>query len=397
MKIKSIIIGVGALLASVAASFAQAPQQIESVIVSGKDSAWYAQQADAWDREVRKTPQSEHAWRNLFEAKWYLHNWFKVKPEVTDSSQLVIKRMERAIPGSFTYNLCRLRMQMSTANEYGERALDMVPDELHPMHVGTLISYMWFAGYAERDNDRSALLNQLLRRQYEAGYYPDFALRFSYNQLEAMPSGAIYIGHGDLDLFPKLMMQRAMGLHADKTLIVNSFIHNKAYADKVCERLGIKPYEGFKEAYTDEKDASEAEAGFIRHIARETGRSVYCGAGVDRNVESLARNIYSEGIVFKYSEKPYNNVAATKKALEQKYHLEYLTEPKFRAETYWKGSEMLQVNYVVGLAHLVKSYREEGNLVRANWLYVTLRASVENTRLPEDVKRQYIGYLDSQK
>jgi hypothetical protein len=165
----------------------------------------------------------------------------------------------------------------------------------------------------------------------------------------------------------------------------------------VCEGLGIKPYEGLKEAYTDEKDASEAEAGFIRHIARETGRPVYCGAGVDRNVESLARNIYSEGIVFKYSEKPYNNVAATKKALEHKYHLEYLTEPKFRAETYWKGSEMLQVNYVVGLAHLVRSYREEGNLVRANWLYATLRASIENTRLPEDVKRQYIGYLDSQK
>ena len=58
MKIKSIIIGVGALLASVAASFAQAPQQIESVIVSGKDSAWYAQQADASLKNKYSNPPS---------------------------------------------------------------------------------------------------------------------------------------------------------------------------------------------------------------------------------------------------------------------------------------------------------------------------------------------------
>lgn len=397
MKIKSIIVGVGVLLASVAASFAQAPQQIESVIVSGKDSVWYAQQYDAWNKEVKKNPKSELAWRNLFEAKWYLRNWFDVQDEVTDSSQLVIKRMERAIPHSFTYNLCRLRMQMSPVNEYGERALDMVPDDLNPKNVETLISYMWFTGYAEKKNFRSELLDRLLLRQYEVGYYPDFALRFCYNQFQAMPSNAIYVGHGDLDLLPKLMMQRAMGIHTDKTIVVNSFIHNKTYADKVCEGLGIQPFAGVKEAYADEKDLRHVEADFIRYLAKETGRPVYFGAGVTMQIKSLARNTYAEGIVYRYSERPYDNLSATKRALEHKYHLEYLTEPKFHAETYWKGSEMLQVNYVVGLAHLVKSYREAGDLKRANWLYEALKASVENTRLPEDVKRQYIGYLDSQK
>lgn len=398
MKANRIVAVVCTVLICGITSYAQKAQDIESVIVSGKDSLWYAQQAEAWEKEVERNPKSELAWRNLFEAKWYLHNWFNVQiPAVTDSSQLVIKRMEKAIPGSFSYNLCMYRMNMRPQCEHGEKALDAVPDELHPKHVETLVSYMWFSGYAETVNNRSELLTQLLQRQYDKSYYPDYALRYSYNQLEAMPKGAIYIGHGDLDLFPKLMMQRVMGVHSDKTIIVNSFLCFRKYADSVCKGLGISPYAGLKDEYADAEEVRKAEAGFIRYIAKQTGRPLYFGAGVSMQIEELANCTYNEGIVYRYSETPYNNIAATKNALENKYHLDYLTEPKFRAETYWKGSEKLQVNYVVSLAHLVKSYRESGDKKRAQWLYDILRASVENTRLADDDKRYYINYLDGNK
>jgi hypothetical protein len=67
--------------------------------------------------------------------------------------------------------------------------------------------------------------------------------------------------------------------------------------------------------------------------------------------------------------------------------------PKFRPETYWKGSEVIQTNYVVMLAEYIKKYKQMGNLADADWLKQILETSVVNTQLPESTKATYLEYL----
>lgn len=394
MKTHRCILVLALFVATANSLLAQRPEPVLPVIVSGQDSAWYARQAEAWEAEVKKHPKSEVAWRNLFNAKYYLKFWFDGLKEPTSAENSVLTRMEQAIPGTFTYNYCRHTISMSSDSEFAERALTMIPDDVSHETVDGLLGYLWRTGADLDKGKRGAQFNELLKRQYEGGYYPDFALRYNYNQLEGMPENAIYIGHGDLDLFPKIMMQRAMNLHEDKFIVVSSFLYIPNYRDGICKHLGIPPYEVEAAQFRLSK--------FIHYLSEQTDRPVYLNASVPYNLETSSNEeikefcecLYQEGLLLKYSSTPYDNAAAALRAFE-KYHLEYLTEPRFRTENYWKGSEKLQVNYVTLLPKFILRFKAVGDEKRAQWLYRTLRASIMNTQLDEPTKQRYLQHLEN--
>lgn len=373
-------------------SFAQSAETVLPVIVSGKDSAWYAQQAKAWEQEVQKSPKSEKAWRNLFNAKYYLKYWFNENVTPADSSEYVINRMAQAIPGTFTYNYCRYKVEQGGKSDFAERALDMIPVDIDPATVDGLLGYLWRSGAAEGTGKRAQQFDELLTRQYHHAYYPDYVLRYSYNQLEGLPENAIYIGRGDMDLFPKVMMQRAMRVHQDKMIVVSSFLCIKEYTDSVCKKLGIAPYTPSVNPVGSSANDDINAVEFIKYLSQKTGRPVYCEPSLVDAYRLIANNLYREGLLLKYSPVPYDNWAAAKKVIH-KYHYEYLYLPKFRPETYWKGSEVIQANYVVMLAEYIKKYKQMGNTAKADWLMQILETSVVNTQLPERTKATYLEYL----
>ena len=220
---------------------------------------------------------------------------------------------------------------MTSDSVFAERALTMIPDDVDLETVDGLLGYLWRTGADLDKGERGAQFNEMLKWQYEGGYYPDFALRYNYNQLEGMPENAIYIGQGDLDLFSKIMMQRAMNLHKDKFIVVSSFLFLQNYRDGICKHLGIPPYE---------IEASQFQLSkFIHYLSEKTDRPIYLNASVPYNLESSSNteikefcdSLYQEGLLLKYSTTPYDNATAAMRAFE-KYHLEYLTEPRFRTE-----------------------------------------------------------------
>ena len=394
MNRKRFTIVLATLLMSAVSLMAQKPEPVHAVIVSGKDSTWYAQQFDAWELEVKKHPKSEEAWRNLFHAKYYLKYWFD-ETKVTDTTaRPVLTRMEKAIPESFTYNYCRYKADMAGNSEYAERALTMISDNVDLETVDGLLGYLWRTGADLDKGERGALFNEMLKWQYEGGFYPDFALRYDYNQLEGMPENAIYIGHGDLDLLPKIMMQRAMNLHTDKLIVVNPFLHLKDYRDSICSHLGIAPYALDNAQFELPK--------FIQYLSEQTGRPIYLNVSVpydlyplsNEQIKEFCNCLYQEGLLLKYSATPYDNAEAALCAFE-KYHLEYLTEPRFRPETYWKGSEKLQVNYATLLPMFIQKFKSAGNEARAQWLFSILRSSITNTQLDDATKLRYLQHLEN--
>ncbi len=394
LSIKRTLITITTLLMSVASLVAQQAEPVRAVIVSGKDSTWYARQAEAWEAAVKKHPKSEEAWRNLFYAKYYLKFWYNGVQEQVTPGTSVLERMEQAIPESFTYNLCRYKISMAHNSEFAERALTMIPDNVDLEAVADLLGYLWRTSADLDKGAGGAQFNEMLKWQYEGGYYPDFALRYNYNQLEGMPENAIYVGHGDLDLFPKIMMQRAMNLHADKFFVVSSFLFIKDYRDCICAHLGIAPYESEEAQFELPK--------FVHYLSEQTGRPVYLNVSVPYDLGALSNEkikafcncLYQEGLLLKYSPTPYDNAEAALRAFE-KYHLEYLTEPRFRTETYWKGSEKLQVNYATLLPNFIQRFKSAGDTARAQKLYNILRASITNTQLDEPTKQRYLLHLEN--
>ena len=283
---------------------------------------------------------------------------------------------------------------MTSDSVFAERALTMIPDDVDLETVDGLLGYLWRTGADLDKGERGAQFNEMLKWQYEGGYYPDFALRYNYNQLEGMPENAIYIGQGDLDLFSKIMMQRAMNLHADKFIVVSSFLFLPNYRNGICKHLGIPPYEIEASQFRLSK--------FIHYLSENTDRPIYLNPSVPYNLESSSTpeikefcdSLYQEGLLLKYSTTPYDNAEAALRAFE-KYHLEYLTEPRFRTETYWKGSEKLQVNYATLLPNFIQRFKSAGDMARAQNLYNILRASITNTQLDEPTKQRYLLHLEN--
>ena len=143
MKTHRFIIVLALMWATAISLVAQKPEPVHAVIVSGKDSTWYARQAEAWEAAVKKHPKSEEAWRNLFYAKYYLKFWYNGVQEQVTPGTSVLERMEQAIPESFTYNLCRYKISMAHNSEFAERALTMIPDNVDLEAVADLLGYLW--------------------------------------------------------------------------------------------------------------------------------------------------------------------------------------------------------------------------------------------------------------
>ena len=221
---------------------AQQKERVLPVITTGKDATWYAQQYELWDKEVKQHPKSEDAWRNLFTAEFYLNNWFTEERPPLDSVNVVLQRMEQAIPGSFTYNYCVYKNYMDGTSEHAERALQLMPRDADLITVDCLLAYLWRTGADADKGRRGAQFTACAKKLYDGHYYPEYALRYNDNQLLGLPENAIFLGNGDLEVLPKIILQRAMNLHQGKTVVPSVFLYDERFRDSLCSQLRIQPF-----------------------------------------------------------------------------------------------------------------------------------------------------------
>jgi hypothetical protein len=100
-------------------------------------------------------------------------------------------------------------------------------------------------------------------------------------------------------------------------------------------------------------------------------------------------NLYNEGLLLKYSEKPYDNLAVKRRNVEERYLLEYLLV-SFRPE--WTSGQRLSANYAVLLADLLPYYAQHDQK-RYDWLMRLLVSSIDNTSMDEERKQEIRNLL----
>jgi len=381
---KRLLTSLAALAITLGAAAQTKAVKIESPIVTEKDFVWYVEQKNAWQEATRQHPQDENAWMNYYDAARYM-TWWDENKEDTLARQ-VIREMGRAIPNTYTYNKCAYMAiklghgEGTDGYPYAEAALTMLPDDMQLKDYNEWVCYLAMKGQEER-------MAQMAKRFFDSGLYSEAVLRYSYNELAGMDQDGIYLSSGDAAIIPKWLIQEGMGAHKDKTIVCVPFLAVKEYREWLSAKLGVELPEWESGSY-ESYDAYEQA--LLQPIIDKYGSRVYFSTTTpSETMEPWKDKLYNEGLLLKYSKKPYDNLAVKRRNVEERYMLEYLLV-SFRPE--WTAGQRLSANYAVLLADLLPYYAKHDQR-RYDWLMRLLVSGITNTSLSEEQKQQYLNLL----
>ena len=385
--------------------FAQKAETMETFVANKHEPEWYAAQAEAWQKKVDANPKDQWAWRNLFRATYYHDTFSNGWGEDQDESRTadVIRKMETTLPDSYVLNLSKCRFCLTTdeAAKRGDnipRAIELMPEEICPEDLEYLATRLWIA---DPENPR---VKEMFTKSYQNKYFPTRIMHFNHNMLQCMQPNALYFSNGDLDTEPMKMLQEALGERTDVTIINFSFLHADSFMEALYKKLNIKPLTLNVQDYGKygEDWYKHYESDIIMYLIKESKRPAYFSP-TNGKVSILNKDsIYNEGLILKYSPKPYNNFDVAMHNVKEVYNLEYLAEPDLVYDS-WQTSEMLDMNHVTLLANLISKFRKKGDKAQSERLYKILSKCVErcamahkNTDQPEELKTYYENLLKEQ-
>lgn len=378
-------------------SWAQKPVAIESIAANHYEPEWYGEQMNAWQKIVDENPENQWAWRNLFRATHYYELFTTGIKQVEDSKTAkVLRNMEQRHPDSFVLNLskCKFSLPGDSSAEKGQciyRAIDRMPEDATAEDINIIACRLWGM------DSKNHKVDQLFTDVYKKGYYPERILHYNWNLLQSMQPNALYFGNGDNITAPMRMLQAALDLRRDVTVIPLSFLFLQDFRDALCEQLHIKPFPVKMDAYVERgaEWIKDFERDFVMHLIKESKRPAYFFTDVLQQTNLNKDHLYNEGLLLKYSAKPYDNFAVAMHNVKTVYHLEYLTEPDLVYNT-WQTSWRMDLNNVTLLAHLISKLRKKGDEITANRLYHTLDACVKVCRVQPEFKAKIESILKAE-
>lgn len=353
-------------------------ETVESIISNIREPDWYMEQRKAWQKAVDANPKDEWAWRNLFCAtNGLLASDYGEDKDISWTAD-VIRKMESAIPDSYTLNLCKCRFSLtadSVASKRGDfirRAAQLMPRDAYAGDVDFLACQLWsidpWNGNVER----------LFRQSYWNNYYPLRIMQYNRNMLLSMQPNALYFANGDIRLAPMKIIQEALKERRDVIIIPISYFHSDSFMNALYQKLDIKPLAISINDYGKygEEWYKYYEADIIMYLIKETQRPTYFSTDILRETILDKDSIYNEGLLLKYSPVPYDNFAVAMHNVKEVYSLEYLTEPDLVYDS-WTTSWMTDTNHITLLANLISKFRRNGDKVAADRLYNILSKCVE--------------------
>ena len=358
------------------------PQKVETPVKVHQSAEWYKTQERLWKAEIGKNPKNEEAWKNYYKAVRY-QSWFDESTEYREKEERIMQEMAKAIPDSYTMYIMDYYYKGDVnAAPNMKKAILMRPDnvEMYPDYV----SYLMQTGDEE-------LMADILKRWYNSGTYSPSLLNYAYNELSGMKANSIIFVSGDSPTFSKLLVQYGKDLFEDIDVICISMMWASNYRKLVCERLSIPDFEPIPQISSQE-EADKYTDQMMLHIIKHTRRpAVYFSALM--NMPSFKDKLYSEGLVMRYSEKPYDNLAIKRKNFEENYLTDYLRE-NFLPESYPASANKFNLNYVPCFKSLLDHYKQTGNTTRYDELRRLMLRIVNQINVPDEEKQKYYEEID---
>lgn len=356
---------------------------METPIKVKHSAEWYKTQERLWKAEIDKNPKNEEAWRNYYKAVRY-QSWFDENTDYyREKAEHIMQEMAKAIPDTYTMYIMDYYYKSDVdAAPNMKKAIQMRPDnvEMYPDYV----SYLMQTGDEE-------LMADILKRWYNSGTYSPSLLNYAYNELSGMKANSIIFVNGDSPTYSKLLVQYGKNLFEDIDVICMSLLWSSNYRKLMCERLSIPDFEPIPQISSQE-EADKYTDQMMLHIIKHTRRpAVYFSSLM--NVPSFKGKLYSEGLVMRYSEKPYDNLAIKRKNFEENYLTDYLRE-SFLPESYPVSANKFNLNYIPCFKSLLDHYKQTGNTTRYNELRTLMLRIVEQVDIPDEEKLKYYEEID---
>ena len=378
------------------------PVPIESFIKERHTADWYAHQAELWEQQVNRKPNDDDAWIDWFVATRYKimfetqesHKGRGVQEEDFDYSPLkdIAARLANERPDSFArYYLdymCSRMVNGYECEDNMEKAITMCPDKekLYSNYVAYLIP---------KDNDD--LMKTIVRKWYKSGRFPDTFISFFYNSLAGMEPDGILIVNGDVPVYATLMVQHGMNKFKDCTMVCVSFLYIPEYRKKICRQLGIEEFD--EPQVHNSQELRKWEQYVFTTLAEKSGRPVYFTSTMDVSQYGLdfTGNLYSEGLVYKYSTNKYDNLSVKRRNFEEVYNTDYLyKKTKTKNKDRYQAEDAVNLNYIPCFKSLLTYYKETGNQKQETKLHSLLTHIVDNCSDNTDasIRKMYYDEID---
>ena len=361
----------------------EVPQKVETPIKVTQNAEWYKTQERLWKAEIDKNSKNEEAWANYYKAVRY-RSWCESMPDINEQLDAIVEKMGKAIPDTYTYYVNRFYNNNHAQDNPGmAKAIKMRPDAVD--------DYPTFVSYLMQTGDEETMCD-ILTRWYNSGTYSPTLLNYAYNELIGLAPNAIIFAQGDTQTFSKLILQYGKGIRPDVTIVNTSFwLFTAHYREHMEKKLGLPSFAERVDNGTyklDNNDFEEVKDVVYHHIINNTDRPIYFSPMIESEMPKCIDKLYSEGLVMRYSKKPYDNLAIKRKNYEELYLTDYLRE-SFLPESYPATIDRYNFNYIPCLKSLLDYYKQSGNTPRYNELRNLMVRIVEQINVSVEEREKY--------
>lgn len=373
---------------------------IESMLVEEHDADWYAEQAERWREQTEEHSDDDWAWLNYFRALNYQYV-FTPGYDYTERDSImrsVVEEMADAVLDTYAFYYCAYNYPTKEGEKgfddeepsfYAEKAIKLLPEN------GGIKDYdQWLAYLALHDKQHR--METFAKKYYEQDIYSKDALKHAMNRLNCMEDNAIYVGNGDMDIFPFLLIQNGTGKHKDKVVVCYSFLNVPEYIQLIYDRLGIgQAPEIDMDAVYSMEDYDNQLQNIIDDMANRSGRKLYLAKTMGSQYTALWDNngtSYDIGLLYEVSnDVPIDIVQEQRRHYENDIDLSYLEKPL--DEDAWVSDSRMSVSNSMNFRELAYYYRDNDS-EKFKKLVKTLRKAYERGSVDDEFKQYYDDYFD---
>jgi hypothetical protein len=360
---------------------AQQPAFVHPLTRVTHDYDWYEEQAKAWRSEIDKGSAEPSAWIHWFRANRYAamansEKWSSQTGSFFLMEKQLVQLASERIPDSFEYYFLKAYHEKTFTDEGSKslkKALQLQPE--NPILLPDLVVLYQF------ENDTVAFA-ETCRRWYESNEMPQEFMMNAYNNLISLEPNSVLVVTGDNDTFPYWLLQQVKKIRQDVLVLNASMAVHEGYRNRVFNEAGIPALKinGGNVQLSD----------LFQHLVRfSTRRPLYVSAfAVSDMYELFKDKMYYVGLAYKFSDKPFDNLAVLRSNVENLYLLDFLKESFY--STYAQSSvDMLKSGYFMVFMKLYEYFRAKDDKVNAE--KYKIRASDLAKRVN---KVEWVKYLD---
>lgn len=349
---------------------AQKPEPVHSIVKQDKPHEFFVEQAEQWWKEIEKNNKNEKAWYYYYKACRYAKMTFhdcnspeceKLNSWIEESNYLkeqedIFKLIEEAVPNTYTYYIFykdgypgdteRLDVLLKAYELEPENSITY--DEL-------VVNYETKGLYDKRMEFNKIWFNS---NDLSSGI-----LNYNYNVLMSMDAGGVLLTFGDNDTFPAWMLQDALDIRKDITVLNVHLLALQEYRNRIFNKLGIPE---LSTEYTNGSTQNSQDE-IIEHIISKKPEklSLYISTPSWKQFDRYEDNLYITGLVMQFSNENIDNIALLKNNFENKYALDYIRH-RFSSDISQSIVNRTNVNYLPGLIKLYNHYKLSGEVEKAS-------------------------------